>query len=196
MVRLTTTPQSALDPPAHRSGSAVIVVTDAEGRVVPHAQVIARQTGHGFSFGNIGFDFDDLAAGRGATSDRDLASLWPSTAEGEARQADELARHYRTLFGHPAVESITYWGITDRGAWLGAPIGLVRADGTRKPAYDALHGLIRGEWWMKPTALTADADGRVVVTGTRGTYAVQAGQTSVEVQVGATGDQPVELRIH
>ncbi len=39
---------------------------------------------------------------------------WPSTPEGEARQADELERHYRSLVGHPAVEAITYWGITDR----------------------------------------------------------------------------------
>ena len=58
---------------------------------------------------------------------------WPSTAEGEARQADELERHYRSLVSHPSVEAITYWGITDAGAWLGAPIGLVRADGTPKP---------------------------------------------------------------
>lgn len=57
---------------------------------------------------------------------------WPSTPEGEARQADEIERHYRSLMSHPAVQAITYWGITDAGAWLGAPIGLVRADGTPK----------------------------------------------------------------
>ena len=49
---------------------------------------------------------------------------WPTTPEGEARQADEIVRHYRSLVGHPAVESITYWGLTDAGAWLGAPSGL------------------------------------------------------------------------
>jgi len=57
-----------------------------------------------------------------------VVDAWPSTPEGEARQADELEQLYRMLVGHPAVASITYWGITDRGAWLGAPIGLVRAD--------------------------------------------------------------------
>ncbi|WP_369831253.1 hypothetical protein [Cryobacterium sp. Y50] len=46
---------------------------------------------------------------------------------------------------HPSVEAITYWGITDAGAWLGAPIGLVRADGTPKPSCQALHGLVKGE---------------------------------------------------
>ncbi len=69
---------------------------------------------------------------------------WPSTPDGEARQADEVERHYRTLFGHPAVQAATYWGLCDAGAWLGAPAGLLRADGTAKPAYDALRALVRG----------------------------------------------------
>lgn len=103
---------------------------------------------------------------------------WPSTPEGEARQADELERHYRTLVGHPAVESITYWGVTDHGAWLNAPIGLLRADGTPKPSYDALHALVKGEWWVPPTTVRTDAAGRVSVRGFAGDYAVRrAGAT-------------------
>ena len=101
-----------------------------------------------------------------------VVESWPSTAEGEARQADEIERHYRSLAGHPAVEAITYWGITDAGAWLGAPIGLVRADGTRKPSYDALHSLIKREWWLAPTVAHTDDAGRVAVRGWRGEYAV------------------------
>lgn len=100
---------------------------------------------------------------------------WTSTSEGEARQADEIDRHYRSLVGHPAVEAITYWGITDRGAWLGAPIGLLRDDGTRKPSYDALHALVKGEWWLPPTSLRTDAAGRVSVAGFAGDYDVGAG---------------------
>ncbi|WP_204304946.1 hypothetical protein, partial [Stenotrophomonas maltophilia] len=80
-----------------------------------------------------------------------VVDAWPSTPEGEERQADEIVRHYRTVLAHPAVESLNYWGITDHGSWLGAPSGLLRADGSRKPAFDALHGLIRGEWWLEPT---------------------------------------------
>ena len=102
--------------------------------------------------------------------------VWPSTPEGEARQADEVVRHYRSLFAHPAVASITYWGITDRGSWLGAPGGLLRADGSRKPAYDALRELVRGEWWMPPTRLRTDASGRVRVRGVRGDYRADAGE--------------------
>ncbi len=57
---------------------------------------------------------------------------WPSTPEGEARQADEVERHYRTLLAHPSVRSITYWGLSDDGMWLGAPGGFVRKDGSCK----------------------------------------------------------------
>ncbi len=100
---------------------------------------------------------------------------WPSTPEGEARQADDIARHYRSLLAHPAVQSINYWGLTDRGAWLGAPAGLVRADGSRKPSYDALEALIKGEWWLPPTTMRTDADGTVTVEGFLGDYTVSAG---------------------
>lgn len=100
---------------------------------------------------------------------------WPTTLEGEARQADELRRHYATLFGHPAVASITYWGLTDHGAWLGAPAGLVRADGTPKPGYEVVRRLIREEWWTPAATLRTDADGAVRLAGTRGRYRVTAG---------------------
>ena len=95
---------------------------------------------------------------------------WPSTPEGESRQADEVSRHYRTLVAHPAVESVTYWGITDAGAWLGAPIGFLRADGSPKPSFHALHGLIKGEWWVPETQVVADDNGDVVVEGFAGDY--------------------------
>jgi len=96
---------------------------------------------------------------------------WPTTPDGEARQADELVRHYRTLLSHPSVRAITYWGIAD-GGWLGAPGGLVRRDGTPKPAYDALRSLVKGEWWLPPTTLRTDAEGRVRFSGFLGAYAL------------------------
>ncbi|RMB61904.1 endo-1,4-beta-xylanase [Tessaracoccus antarcticus] len=112
-----------------------------------------------------------------------VVDSWPSTPEGEARQADEIVRHYRTVVSHPAVESLTYWGITDRGAWLGAPCGLVRVDGTRKPAYDALHELLRGEWWYPETHLETDGAGAVTIHGFAGSYRISTAGGSIETEL-------------
>jgi endo-1,4-beta-xylanase len=108
---------------------------------------------------------------------------WPTTPGGEARQADEIVRHYRSLVEHPAVQSINYWGLTDDGAWLGAPVGLVRKDGSRKPSYDALEALIKGEWWLPPTETRTGPDGTVVVRGFFGDYTVSG--VPVTVRPGA-----------
>ncbi|MET0771616.1 MAG: endo-1,4-beta-xylanase [Candidatus Limnocylindrales bacterium] len=108
---------------------------------------------------------------------------WPSTPVGEERQADQVVRHYRTLVGHPAVGAITYWGLTDSGAWLGAPVGLVRRDGTPKPSYEALRDLVRGDWWLGPTAMRTDAGGRVRVRGFLGDYAVSVPGASAAFEV-------------
>jgi len=118
---------------------------------------------------------------------------WPSTAEGEARQADEIVRHYRSLVSHPAVESINYWGITDDGAWLGAPVGLVRSDGSKKPSYDALHSLIKGEWWMPATTLRTDELGRLTIRGFRGDYAISASGRSASFALGEVDAATVTL---
>lgn len=118
---------------------------------------------------------------------------WPSTPEGEARQADEIVRHYRTVLAHPLVESLTYWGITDAGAWLGAPIGLIRADGTRKPSYDALHGLIKGEWWHEPRTLQTDGDGNLTVTGWAGDYRLTSGDLTATFTVDGSGFAQVRM---
>lgn len=120
---------------------------------------------------------------------------WPSTPEGEERQADELVRHYRTLASHPAVEAITYWGLTDEGAWLGAPVGLVRADGTTKPSYDALRDLVRGEWWLPPTTLRTDGEGRVGVAGHLGDYRLTHRGAGADLALAEAGATTVEVAL-
>lgn len=69
---------------------------------------------------------------------------WPTTPEGEKRQAEEMEDMYRFLFAHPSVEAITGWDFTD-GAWLGAPSGVLRADNSEKPSYHMLKELIHKE---------------------------------------------------
>ncbi|MDP2772404.1 MAG: endo-1,4-beta-xylanase [Nocardioides sp.] len=120
---------------------------------------------------------------------------WPSTPEGEERQADEVVRHYRTLLSHPSVEAVTYWGLSDRGAWLGAPAGLVREDGSPKPAYDALRHLVKDEWWLSPTRLRTDHAGRVAVHGWTGGYAVDAAGTGTASFVLDQGCRNVDVTL-
>ncbi|MFG1861328.1 endo-1,4-beta-xylanase [Microbispora bryophytorum] len=119
---------------------------------------------------------------------------WPTTPEGEARQADEIVRHYKTLLSHPAVEAMTYWGLSD-GGWLGAPGGFVRADGTPKPSYDALRSLVKGEWWLPPTTMVTDADGRVRFDGFLGEYEITAGGRSVTFTLDEPGDAEVAVSL-
>ena len=120
---------------------------------------------------------------------------WPSTPEGEARQADEMVRHYTTVLESPSVESLTYWGFADAGSWLGAPSGFVRVDGSTKPSYDALLGLIKGDWWLSPTEMLSDADGVVTIEGFAGDYLVSGRGSKATVAVGraVTTDTTVTL---
>jgi GH35 family endo-1,4-beta-xylanase len=99
---------------------------------------------------------------------------WTTTPEGEARQADEVADFYTTLYAHPAVEAITWWDFRD-GCWLGAPAGLVREDMSPKPAYERLMGLMKGEWWSCERTLVTDETGSFEFTGTLGDYEITAG---------------------
>lgn len=95
---------------------------------------------------------------------------WPSTPEGEERQANEMETMYRELFAHPLVEAITTWDFSD-GAWLGAPSGVVRKDGSRKPSYERLKKMIKEEWWTEET-VTTDENGFATVEGFKGDYKI------------------------
>jgi GH35 family endo-1,4-beta-xylanase len=94
---------------------------------------------------------------------------WPTTPEGEERQARETVQHYQTLFAHPLVEGVTWWDSSD-GGWLNAPAGLIRNDGSIKPAYEELLKLIKGEWWILPTKLNSDERGQIRLNCFLGEY--------------------------
>ncbi len=98
---------------------------------------------------------------------------WPTTPAGEERQAKEIEEMYRILFAHPLVEAITTWDYTD-GAWLKAPSGFVREDGSRKPSFEMLKKLVKQEWWTDFT-VTTDADGHATVEAFKGDYHIDCG---------------------
>ena len=101
---------------------------------------------------------------------------WPSTPDGEARQAREWTEMYRILFDHPQVAAVTGWDFAD-GAWLGAPSGLIARDNRIKPAYRALERLIRDEWRIA-CDVTTDERGCARVNGFRGTCSIGDGERS------------------
>ncbi|MCR5543319.1 MAG: endo-1,4-beta-xylanase [Eubacterium sp.] len=116
---------------------------------------------------------------------------WPSTPEGEERQAREIEEMYRILFEHPLVEAITTWDYRD-GAWLKAPSGYIRTDNTLKPSYEMLKKLVKEEWWTN-TAVTTDAEGYAVVEAFKGDYLISA--DGKETAVSLTDDNPDMITI-
>ena len=100
-----------------------------------------------------------------------VLSEYPEKELGEEETARYVADLYTLLFSHPAVEAITWWDFSDRGAWLGAKAGLLRDDGTPKPAYEQLMKLIHERWTTKVT-LKTDKDGAIRFRGFYGTYGV------------------------
>ena len=103
---------------------------------------------------------------------------WPSTPEGEERQAREITEMYTVLFSHPLVEAITTWDFND-GCWLKAPSGFVHEDNSEKPSYYALEKLIHGSWETHETLVT-DEEGYISFSGFKGNYHIQSGEAEGE----------------
>ena len=112
---------------------------------------------------------------------------WPTTPEGEERQANDLITMIDELFAHPQVEAFTNWDFRD-GAWLGAPAGLVRLDGSRKPSYEALKKRVKHDWHTDVTLMT-DENGAVELTGFRGEYEAVCDDMKGRFTLGKTTSQ-------
>ena len=99
---------------------------------------------------------------------------WPSTPEGEERQAREITEMYSVLFAHPP------------------PSGFVREDNSEKPSYHALMKLIHGEWETHET-LTTDSEGRLSFTGFKGEYALRSDHGDAAFSLGNDLSGPLTL---
>lgn len=115
---------------------------------------------------------------------------WPTTPEGEIRQANEIEEMYRILFSHPQVEAITTWDYRD-GAWLGAPSGFIRKDNSKKPSYEMLKKLTHEEWWTD-VELTTDENGVITCYAFKGTYDIIIGDVTEMKEFAEDGDVVVQ----
>ncbi|MFO0944331.1 MAG: endo-1,4-beta-xylanase [Planctomycetota bacterium] len=109
----------------------------------------------------------ELAAVSGgqAISGSSFSGTWS-----EAAQAEYVERYYRTLFANPAVDAISWWDLADAGSVFDGG-GLLRNDLSSKPVYDALHHLIKEEWWTNASGKT-NAQGAFDFRGFFGTYEI------------------------
>jgi GH35 family endo-1,4-beta-xylanase len=119
---------------------------------------------------------------------------WPTTSDGEDRQTREAIQHYETLFAHPLVEGITWWDMCD-GGWLNAPAGLIRKDGSSKPAYNELMKRIKGEWWVSPTSLVTDEAGKIRFPAFLGDYELTVGGTTQSFHIAKGTTSEIEIGI-
>ncbi len=92
-------------------------------------------------------------------------------ARGQEIQATIARNLYRLWFSTKNMMGITWWNVVDDCGAPGEPSvsGLFSRDMQPKPAYEALDGLINGEWKTKAEA-TAGADGSIAFRGFRGLY--------------------------
>ena len=117
---------------------------------------------------------------------------WPSTPEGEERQAREISEMYSVLFAHPLVEAITTWDFND-GCWLKAPSGFVHADNTEKPSYYALQQLIHTEWETHETMAT-DSEGFLSFSGFKGNYVLSTPHGSAALSLNKNIDSELTVK--
>ena len=117
---------------------------------------------------------------------------WPSTPEGEERQAKEICEMYTILFEHPLIQAITTWDFTD-DCWLHAPSGFLHKDNTEKPSYHALHKLIHEDWSTNAT-LQTDENGNLQLEGFKGNYELTSGGLSATLDLTSDKQCAIALR--
>jgi hypothetical protein len=101
-------------------------------------------------------------------------------------QADFIEQMYRQCFGHPAVGSINYWGLSDRQSWIKEG-SLIDDEYRPKPVFERLKGLIKGEWLTQPCAAYSDENGEITFRGFYGNY---------ELMIPRTGQQHQTFKFH
>lgn len=101
---------------------------------------------------------------------RPITGGWREGTWTEEAQAEFAEQFYRLCFGHPAVASINWWGLSDRQIWLPGG-GLIDKEYEPKPVYDRLRDLIHRQWKTSLDVQTNEK-GQVTFRGFCGAYEI------------------------
>jgi GH35 family endo-1,4-beta-xylanase len=101
---------------------------------------------------------------------KEITGGWRRGRWTEGTQAEYAEQLFRLSFGHPAVASINWWGLSDRQIWLPGG-GLLTKELEPKPVYNRLRKLVHEEWKTRLETRTG-AVGTVKFRGFYGTYRV------------------------
>jgi GH35 family endo-1,4-beta-xylanase len=71
----------------------------------------------------------------------------------------------------------------------------IKIDAIGLPSYEALLALVKGEWWLKPTTMTTDAQGRLRFSGFLGEYAIVDGDRRAAFKLDSKGAASVEATL-
>jgi endo-1,4-beta-xylanase len=154
----------------------------------------AAQEDHLWPIAEVSTELDAAAAAGLPVYVSELAI--PGRADTEAEQAEAVRHFYTAAFAHPKVAGITWWDLSDRFAAGAAPVGLLRADLSAKPAYEVLDQLINHLWRTDAAGRSAD-DGRVAVRAFFGQYRItaRAGQRRATITVHLGRDGPGQFTV-
>ena len=95
------------------------------------------------------------------------------------RQAEYTRDFYTLAFSHPAVNTIVWWALCDKGVWRGLPGGLFDEQGRVKPVTKELNRLINQEWHTHMRGRLKVA-GEVPIKGFKGSYHIKLKYEDVE----------------
>jgi GH35 family endo-1,4-beta-xylanase len=116
------------------------------------------------------------------SSGKNITGGWREGVWTEEAQAEFSEQFYILAFGHPAMASIHWWGLSDRNIWLKNG-GLLDKDFNPKPVYSRLHKLIKEDWMTKNLIRSSDKNGQVNFRGFYGKYQVKVTQPDGSTKV-------------
>nr|QGJ04027.1 cellulase [Rapana venosa] len=103
-------------------------------------------------------------------------------AQDENRRADFYEKVLRTLYSHPAVEGILFWGFWDQAHWRGEAAALVRGNNLDLTAAGRrVLDLLERQWMTEDSRDLAHAGSSYSVRGFHGDYEVQVLNKGQEV---------------